>query len=106
MPIVIFAGKKGPDEVLLSLIEDVIPDVGRFEEQARAFIRVRASEHASKELSLSGLHFLYPASGWKPEGVSVPLDEPIFGLQFAIAGDLNVLDVNFVASRPIEADYH
>jgi hypothetical protein len=106
LPIVIFAGKKGPDDALLSLIEDVIPDAERLEEEARAFIRIRAREHASKGLRLSGLHFLYPASGWKPDGVSVALNAPIFGLQFAIGGDLNVLDVNFVSGHPIEADYH
>lgn len=104
--IMITAGAKGPDHALIALAESVIVDVARLEGAARVFIRDYAPEYATKVLTLAGLDFQYPDAGWMPNGGVVPLDEPMFGLQFQIAGDRNVLDVNFVNGQPIEADYH
>ena len=116
VPIFVEAGKDGPDASLRQAAVTTIQRLPELESRARAFLeRTAPPERPWPHLTLVAAEVFRPHADWvrrevapsHPAAAQAILGgAPAVSLEFAIAGERDVVDVVFFENEPVAGEYH
>ena len=114
VPIVLWSGRSGPDDRVVSAAVTALARLSEFEASARRYVG-GLSLPDTRMAKLSAVAVRNPDPEWvrrvlaprhQPSADAILSGEPTVMLEFEIVGERDVLEVTFVGDTPVDADAH